>query len=35
MYKYSYHYEEKDFHYLKEWIKSRNYEIIGDALEFP
>ena len=33
MYKYSYPYEEKDFHYLKEWAEKNNYRITGDALD--
>ncbi len=33
MYKYSYPYEEKDFHYLKEWVENKNYKITGDALD--
>ena len=33
MYKYSYPYEEKDFHYLREWVENKNYKITGDALD--
>lgn len=33
MYKYSYPYEEKDFHYLMEWAEKNHYRITGDALD--
>lgn len=33
MYKYSFPYEEEDFRFLKDWIRTQNYSIGGDALD--